>query len=87
MRSSKNGSEACLGFKEKIEGFLVVAQVIGHLKRNYQMCQRKRKSRDCRVCCGWEETINYIISGCPVLAKKDVIHTHNIVGTYVNTME
>lgn len=73
------------GLKAETEGFLIAAQDQSLPTRNYQKHIMKRNiTSNCRICGDRQETINHIISGCPVLAKKEYIHRHDRAGTYIH---
>lgn len=38
----------------------------------------------CRLCHEFDETIDHVVAGCPVLAKKEYIERHDRVGTQVH---
>lgn len=66
--------------KDETEGFIVTAQDQSLLENAYK-AQIVKDGSDwvCCVCCKYDETINHIVSGCPVLAKNDNIR-HDRVG-------
>jgi hypothetical protein len=42
------------------------------------------ESSNCRFCNQYVETIDHLISGCPILAKSEYLTRHNKVGQYIH---
>ncbi|KAJ8024707.1 hypothetical protein HOLleu_34687 [Holothuria leucospilota] len=73
------------GLKAETGGLIVAAQDQSLATRAYL----HRKVKDgtnplCRLCGQYKETIDHIISGCPVLAPTEYTHRHNKVATYIH---
>ena len=71
--------------KAETEGLLVAAQDQAMNTRNYQkvICGQRVESK-CRMCSQHEETVDYIVSGCEVLAKTEYISRHNNAAAYLH---
>ena len=73
------------GLKAETEGFILAAQDQSLYTRNYQAHIIKNGADPkCRFCDGATETIDHIISGCPVLALKEYKLRHDRVGQYIH---
>jgi len=69
------------------EGLLMAAQDQSLRTRNYEYAVMKtipRADASCRICGDALETLDHIVSGCPVLAKTSYIERHNNVVKYVH---
>lgn len=68
------------GLKSETERLIVAAQDQALSTRYYE---RKIQGKDvdikCRMCGQYDETIDHIVAGCPVLAKKEFVERHNRV--------
>ena len=73
------------GLKAETEGFIMAAQDQSIKTKNY-LTNIMKTSNDpkCRFCKEYVETVDHLISGCPLLAKKDYITRHNNVAQYVH---
>ena len=71
--------------KGETEGPLVAAQDQATNTRNYQkvICGQQVESK-CRMCSQHEETVDQIVSGCEVLARKKYISRHNNAAAYLH---
>ena len=64
--------------KEETEGFIVAAQDQSLGTNNYRnKIIKDGTNPKCRLCHEYDETIEHITSGCPVLAKKEYIERHD----------
>ncbi|XP_031559231.1 uncharacterized protein LOC116295530 [Actinia tenebrosa] len=71
--------------KSETEGLIIAAQDQKLPTRYYDnKIMGKHVNTKCRICGDHDETIDHVISGCPVLAKKEYIERHNKVGKYVH---
>ena len=73
------------GLKPETEGLIIAAQDQSLATRYY----RNRIIKDgtdprCRMCNKYDETIEHITSGCPILAPTEYLHRHNRVAAYVH---
>lgn len=76
---------ASSSLKAETEGFLLAAQDQSLKTRNYmKYIMKKEVNPNCRYCNQEKETIDHIVSGCTLLARKDYIERHNRVATYVH---
>jgi hypothetical protein len=73
------------GLKAETEGFIIAAQ-------DQSLCTNVYKSKiirdgtdpKCRLCHQFEETIDHLISGCPVLARTEYLQRHDKIATYIH---
>lgn len=73
------------GLKSETEGFIIAAQDQSLKTKVYKSKIIKDGSDPlCRLCHQFEETIDHLTSGCPVLAKTEYLHRHNRIGTYIH---
>ena len=73
------------GLKAETEGFILAAQDQSLSTRNYQANVLKNGADPkCRFCDQYTETIDHLISGCPVLAPNEFIRRHDRVGKYLH---
>ena len=71
--------------KTETEGFIIAAQDQSLKTKNYTAnIMKTEKDSKCRICDQHTETIDHIISGCPILAKKDYLERHNKVAQYIH---
>ncbi len=73
------------GLKGETEGFLVAAQDQS-LATNAQKCHIFGTINDpkCRLCRQYDETIDHLVSGCPMLAANEYTFRHDKVGRYIH---
>jgi len=77
----------CAGLKAETKGLIIAAQDQSLATRSYHHHFIKDGGdRHCRLCaCNiYEETLEYLVSDCPELAKTEYIQRHNKVATYLN---
>ncbi|XP_063591903.1 uncharacterized protein LOC134768991 [Penaeus indicus] len=73
------------GLKAETEGFILAAQDQSLFTRNYQVNILKNGANEkCRFCDTHKETIDHLISGCPVLAPNECKNRHDRVGQYLH---
>ncbi len=72
------------GLKSETEGLIIAAQDQA-IKTKYLHAKviKDGSSPNCRVCERFQETVDHITSGCPVLAKTEYLHRHK-VAAYVH---
>ena len=71
--------------KAETEGFILAAQDQSLKTKNYQANIMKTTTDSrCRYCADHCETIDHLLSGCPVLAKREYLIRHNKVAQYVH---
>ena len=73
--------------KPSTEGMIMAAQDQSLKTKNYQYAIMKsiaRTDANCRLCKGSLETIDHIVSACPVLARTSYIERHNRIVKYVH---
>ena len=74
-----------MGLKAETEGFILAVQDQSLFTRNYQAnILRNGASDKCRFCDNYTETVDHLVSGCPVLAPKEYKNRHNRVGQNVH---
>ena len=72
------------GLKAETEGFIIAAHDQSLATRCYQhKIIKKGTDPKCRLCHEFDESIEHIISGCPVLAKKEYLERHDKALTYI----
>ena len=73
------------GLKAETEGFVIAAQDQS-LATGYYQHKIIKNGTDpkCRLCHESDESIKHIISGCPVLAKKEYLERHDKALTYIH---
>ena len=73
------------GLKAETEGFIIAAQDQS-LNTNVYKSKIINTGTNpmCRLCHQYQETIDHLTSGCPVLAKTEYLHRHNKVATYIH---
>ena len=84
-KASSNNWLRSSGLKPETEGLIIAAQDQCLPTRSY----RSRIIKDgtnptCRLCNKFEESIEHITSGCPVLAVNEYLNRHNKVAAYVH---
>ena len=71
--------------KGHTEGLIVAAQDQSLATNNYKKNIEKQNTDDkCRLCNKHVETIDHIVSGCPVSAKTEYLHRHNMAAAYIH---
>lgn len=73
--------------KPTTEGTIIAAQDQALRTRNYEYAVMKSRSRDeakCRLCGDHLETVDHIVSACPVLAKTSYIRRHDSIVRYLH---
>ena len=71
--------------KPETEGFILAAQDQSLKTKNYEKHVMKATGDDkCRYCHEKQETIDHLVSGCPVLAKSEYILRHNKVAQHLH---
>ena len=73
------------GLKSETEGMVMAAQDQSLATRSY----RNKIIKDgtdpkCRMCNNYDETIDHIVSGCPILAPTEYIHRHDKAASYIH---
>lgn len=73
------------GLKGPTEGFIIAAQDQA-ISTNYIKNKIWGENIDpkCRLCKQFDETVEHILSGCPMLAKKEYLDRHNKVARYLH---
>ena len=73
------------GLKAETEGFILAAQDQSLLTKNYQAnILQNGSDPKCRFCDTFDETIDHLISGCPVLTPNEYKNRHDRVGQYLH---
>ena len=73
------------GLKAEMEGFVVAAQDQSLATRYYQhKIIKNGTGPKCRLSHEFDESIEHIISGCPVLAKKEYLERHDKALIYIH---
>lgn len=73
------------GLKAETEGFIIAAQDQSLFTRNYQANILKNGADPtCRFCDQFTETIDHLVSGCPVLTPSEYVKRHDRVGQYLH---
>ena len=73
------------GLKAETEGFILAAQDQSLSTRNYEANILKNGSNpNCRFCNKHVETVDHLVSGCPVLAPNEYLKRHDRVGQYLH---
>ena len=71
--------------KGETEGFIVAAPDQSLATNNYRnKIIKDGTNQKCRLCQEYDETIEHIISGCPVLAKKEYLERHDKAPIYLH---
>ena len=66
------------GLKAETEGFVLATRYYQH------KIIKKGTDPKCRLCNEFDESIEHIISGCPVLAKKEYLERHDKALIYIH---
>ena len=79
---------ASSGLKSETEGFIIAAQDQSLLTRNFQ-ANILGNSADpkCRVCDKHTETIDHLVSGCPMLATTEYLNRHDKLSQYIHPFQ
>ena len=73
------------GLKAETEGFILAAQDQSLSTRNYQANILKNGTNpNCRFCSKHVETVDHLVSGCPVLTPTEYVKRHDRVGQYLH---
>ena len=73
------------GLKAETEGFILAAQDQSLNTRNYQAnILNNGTDPKCRFCSKHVETIDHLVSGCPVLTPNEYMKRHDRVGQYLH---
>ena len=73
------------GLKSETEGFIAAAQDQSLLNRYFEAkIHEDGADPKCRVCDKHTETIDYHVSGCPMVAPTEYINWHNRSGQYIH---
>ena len=71
--------------KGETEGFIIAAQDQSLATNNYRnKIIKDGTNPKCRLCPDYDETIEHITSGCPVLAKRDYLERHDKALIYMH---
>lgn len=71
--------------KGETEGFIIAAQDQSLVTRLYQhQIVKDGTDPKCRLCNQYMESVDHIVSGCPVLAKKEYLDRHNKLASYIH---
>ncbi|EEB19129.1 reverse transcriptase, putative [Pediculus humanus corporis] len=71
--------------KIETEAFITAAQDQALRTHNYEKVILKVRQDDkCRICQSQSETIDHLISGCPILAKHEYLERHNKICQYLH---
>jgi len=73
--------------KMTTEGLVLAAQDQALRTRNYEyavMGSRRHGDAKCRLCREFQETVDHIVSACPVLARSSYISRHDSIVRYVH---
>ena len=73
------------GLKAETEGLIIAAQDQSLATKSYHhRIIKDNTDPKCRMCNQYEETIDHIVSGCPVLAKTEYMQRHNKAAGYMH---
>ena len=73
------------GLTAETEGFIIAAQDHSLATRYYQhKIMKNGTDPKCRLCHEFDESLEHIISGCPLLAKKEYRERHDKALTYIH---
>ena len=76
---------ASSGLKSETEGFIIAAQDQSLPTRNFQAnILENGADPKCRVCDKHTETIDHLVSGCPMLAPTEYLNWHDRLGQYIH---
>ena len=71
--------------KAETEGFIMAAQDQSLFTRNFQAnILHNGASPNCRFCDKSNETVDHLVSGCPILAPNEYKNKHDRVGQYIH---
>ena len=71
--------------KPETEAVIIAAQDQALKTRHYEnRILKSAQSDNCRLCLGQSETVDHIVSACPVLAKHEYLERHNRVCSYIH---
>ena len=71
--------------KSETEGFIFAAQDQSLKTKNYLAnIMQTTSDANCRYCNQYVETVDHLISGCPILARREYLVRHNKVAQYVH---
>ena len=74
-----------VGLKAETEGFIMAAQDQSLFTRNYQARIIKNGADPkCRMCDQYDETIDHLVSGCPIIRPTEYKNRHDRVGHYIH---
>ena len=72
------------GLKSETEGLIIAAQDQSLMTKQYQSeIMKNGMNPKCRLCNQYNETIDHIVSGCPVLAKSEFMQRHDKAASYI----
>ena len=73
------------GLKAETGGMIIAVQDQSLPTKSYfERIVKNGTSPLCRICHNHEETVDHIISGCPVLAKTNYLERHNKAAAYIH---
>ena len=73
------------GLKSETEGPIIAAQDQSLMTKQYQSeIMKNGMNPKCRLCNQYNETIDHIVSGCPVLAKSEFMQRHDKAASYIH---
>ena len=73
------------GLKSETEGLIIAAQDQSLMTKQYQSEMIKNGANPkCRLCNEYSETMDHIVSGCPVLAKSEFMQRHDQAASYMH---
>ena len=73
------------GIKSETEGLIIAAQDQSLMTKQYQSEIIKNGANPkCRLCNEYNETIDHIVSGCPVLTKSEFMQRHDQAASYMH---
>ena len=76
---------ASSGLKSETEGFIIAAQDQNLPTRNFQANILENGTEpNWRVCDKHTETIDHLVSGCPILATTEYLNRHDRLGQYIH---
>ena len=81
-----NGSRVLPGHKGETKGLIIAAQDQSLATRSYHnKIIKDGTDPKCRMCNEFEETIDHIVAGCPVLANTEYIQRHDKGARYMHS--
>ena len=73
------------GLKSETEGLIIAAQDQSLMTKQYQNeIMKNGMNPKCRLCNQYNETVDHIVSGCPVLAKSEFMQRHDKAASYIH---